>query len=307
MKNLAFFLPLISLAFFSCENKPAAEIDTPTKGKVPISIDENIRPLTDELIDAFESSYPDAFLLQRYGSEKNVVQELYDDSSQLAVMTRTLRKDEIEWFAKKTYSVEHIKIASDAIVLLVNRDNPDSIFTVDQIRRIMLGLDSSWTQLNASSKLGPINLVFDHASSSNLRYLTDTLIGKSPLGKNCFALASNDSVINYVNTHPNSIGIVGLNWLGDRDSDEDMARRSKVSMALVGKDSSSAVHPHQTAIVTGSYPFVRGVWIIKIGKRRGLGTGFATFAYQERGQLIVQRAGLAPASPAERRVHLNIK
>lgn len=307
MKKILLLVPVFCIGYFSCDNKPAVEIDTPTKGKVPISIDENIQPLTDELIDAFESSYPDAFLLQHYGSEKQVVQELYDDSSQLAVMTRTLRKDEIDYFAKKQYSVEHIKIASDAIVLLVNRENPDSIFTVDQIRRIMLGDDSVWTQLNGNSKLGAINLVFDNANSSNLRYLTDTLIGKSPLGKNCFALSTNDSVINYVNSHPNSIGIVGLNWLGDRDSDEDMARRSKVSMAMIGKDSASATHPHQTALVTGSYPFVRGVWIVKIGKRRGLGTGFATFAYQERGQLIVQRAGLAPASPAERRVHINIK
>lgn len=300
-------LSAVLVLLFSCDDTPPREIDTPTSGKVKISIDENIQPLADELIDAFESSYPDAFLFQSYGSEKKVTQELYDDSSELALMTRTLTKEEIDWFAKKTYSVEHIHIASDAVAVLVNRENPDSIFTVGQIRRIMLGQDTSWAQIDPASKLGTLFLVFDNGGSSNLRYLTDTLIGKSPLGKNCFAVSSNDSVVAYVNAHPNAIGIVGINWLGDKDSEEDMARRAKVSIALVGKDSASAVHPHQSALVTATYPFTRGVWIVKIGKRRGLGTGFATFAYQERGQLIVQRAGLAPASPAERRVHLNLK
>jgi phosphate transport system substrate-binding protein len=111
----------------------------------------------------------------------------------------------------------------------------------------------------------------------------------------------------YVNSNPNAIGVVGLNWLGDRDSEDDMLRRSKVTMAAVGKDSASAVRPNQSALVTKQYPFTRGIWIVKIGKRRGLGTGFATFALGDRGQLIVQRAGLAPAAPAERKVEITIQ
>jgi phosphate transport system substrate-binding protein len=304
-KNPALFLLLFLLPFLGCgESKPTEEIDTPIRGKVKISIDENIRPLVDELIDAFEYSYPDAFLYQRYGSEKTVLQELYDDTTKLAVMTRRLNDEEREYFKKKTYSTEEIKIGSDAVVFLVNRENPDSIFTVDQIRRMLLGQDSLWAQINPNSKLGRIHLVFDNPASSNLRYLTDTLLGGQKTGTNCFALQSCDSVIAYVNRNPGAIGIVGLNWLGDRDNEEARNRLSKISLALIGKDSASATHPHQSALTTGAYPFVRGLWIIKIGKRAGLGTGFATFSFGDRGQLIVQRAGLVPAAPAERRIQL---
>jgi len=296
------------LFFASCGPKtPEQEIDTPTKGKIRLSIDENIRPLVDQLVDAFEYSYPDAFLIQSYNPETKVMDELFSDSSELAVMTRPLTNDEMKYFQAKKFGIEHIKIASDAVVILVNKNNPDSSFTVEQIRKIISGEDTVWSQIRPGSTLGRIDVVFDNGSSSNLRYLSDTLLnGKAP-GKNCFAVNSNDSVVSFVNSRPNTIGIIGLNWIGDKFSSDDMANRQKVVLSKIGKDSASCVHPDQSAIVTGSYPFSRGVWIVKIGKRAGLGTGFATFAYGDRGQLIVQRAGLAPARQTERQVEINNK
>jgi len=307
INNLFFASTFFLLAFSSCNENSSStkEIDTPTSGKVRLSIDENIRPLADQLVDAFEYSYPDAFLVQSYNSEANVMQELFSDSSELAIMTRTLTKDEMKFFQAKKFGVEQIKIASDAVVVLVNKNNPDSSFTVEEIKKIISGEYTLWSQLRANSKLGKIEVVFDNGTSSNLRYLSDTLLnGKMP-GKNCFAVKSNDSVVAYVNQKPNAIGIVGLNWIGDRYSADDMARKEKVVLSRIGKDSSFYAHPDQSAIVTGNYPFSRGIWIVKIGMRSGLGTGFATFSLGDRGQLIVQRDGLAPAKAAERKIEIN--
>ncbi|CAN5313703.1 phosphate ABC transporter substrate-binding protein [soil metagenome] len=307
MKNKYLVVPVfISICFFfrCSDNKPHEELDTPIKGKVHLSIDENIRSVTDELIDAFESSYPDAFLIQSYNSEADVMQELVNDSSRLAVMTRPLKADEVKWFESKTFLLEQIKIGSDAVVLLVNKNNPDSLFTTDQIRDIISGKDSLWSQLRPGSTLGKINLVFDHPTSANLRYLTDTLMpGKKP-GNTCFALYSNDSVVKYVHENPNSIGVVGLNWIGEKNITEDIDRKNSVILARIGIDTTNYWYPSQSALATGKYPFTRGIWIVKIGKRAGLGTGFASFALGERGQLIVQHAGLAPAKPAERKIQI---
>lgn len=304
--NSILFPLLFSAVFFSaCSNsRTEKDLDTPISGRVSLSIDENIRSLSDELIDAFESSYPEAFLMQSYNSEENVMQELYNDSSRLAIMMRPLKAEEVKWFEAKTFMLEQIKIGSDAVVLLVSRDNPDSLFTVAQIRDIISGKDSLWSQIREGSTLGRINIVFDHPGSSNLHYLTDTLMpGQNP-GKNCFALNTNDSVIAYVNRNPNAIGVVGLNWLGDKHLPDDVARKKQITMARIGSDTLNYYYPSQSALVAGNYPFTRGIWIVKIGKRAGLGTGFATFALGERGQLIVQHSGLAPAKPAQRKIQM---
>ncbi len=304
--NKLFFPSIISITFlFACSNsRTFSDLDTPISGKVRLSIDENIRALSDELIDAFESSYPEAFLLQSYNSEANVLQELYNDSSRLAIMMRPLKPEEVKWFQAKTFILEQIKIGSDAVVLLVNRDNPDSLFTVEQIRDIISGKDSLWSQIREGSTLGRINVVFDNPGSSNLHYLTDTLMPGKSIGKNCFAVNSNDSVIAYVNRNPNAIGVVGLNWLGNKYQPEDVARKNQITLARIGLDTSNYYYPSQSAIVAGKYAFTRGIWIVKIGKRAGLGTGFATFALSERGQLIIQHAGLAPEKPAQRKIQI---
>ncbi len=306
MKNSIYFL--LPLFLFACEDPIAHpdDLDTPTRGKIKISIDENIQPLADQLIDAFESTYQDAFLVQSYKQEPDVVQELYNDTSRLAIMTRQLKKDEIAFFKSKQFGLEQVKIGSDAVVLIVNRANADSIFSVDDVKQMLLGNDSNWTAINKDSKLGALNVVFDHGTSCNLRYLSDTLLGGKAPGKNCFSMNSSDSVIAYVKNNPNAVGIVGLNWLGNRYSDDDVMRKGQISVALIGKDREHAVHPTQSDLVTGVYPFGRGIYIVKIGMRAGLGTGFATFCYGERGQLIVQHSGLAPSNPAERKVTIDV-
>jgi phosphate transport system substrate-binding protein len=299
------FPAFIAFVLGACSNaRTEKDLDTPISGKVRLSVDENIRSLSDELIDAFESSYPEAFLVQSYNSEANVLQELFNDSSRLAIMMRPLKAEEVKWFEAKTFLLEQIKIGSDAVVLLVNKNNPDSLFTIAQIRDIISGKDSLWSQIREGSTLGRINVVFDNPASSNLHYLTDTLVPGQKLGKNCFAVNTNDSVVAYVNHNPNAIGVVGLNWLGDKDLPEDVNRQKQITMARIGADTANYYFPSQSALVAGNYPFTRGIWIVKIGKRAGLGTGFATFALGERGQLIVQRAGLAPAKPAERKIQL---
>lgn len=291
--------------FAACGNSGEKELDTPTRGQITMSVDENVQSITEQLVDVFESSYPDAFLMTSYKNEKGVVADLYNDSCRLAIMTRKLNAEELSYFeGQLKFGVEQIKIGSDAIVFVVNKTNPDSAFTKETIRKMLIGQDSSWTQISPESQLGRIDVVFDNGASSNLRFLTDSLMNGQKPGANVFAVANADSVIAYVNRTPGAVGVIGLNAIGGKNSETAMDRRKKIVVCAVGSDSASAWKPSQSTIVTRQYPLVREFWIIKIGKRSGLGTGFASFALGERGQLIIQHAGLAPAAPAERKIEL---
>ncbi len=305
MKTISIFLLVFSAALFSCNNQPAQELDSPTKGKISFSVDQNVQDLTEQLIETFESSYPDAFLMASFKSERDVINDLYQDSSRLAILTRRLSAEERNYFEKdQKFGIEEIKIASDAIVFIVNKSNADTSFSKATLRKILLGQDSLWSQITPGSERGRIDVVFDNGASSNLRYLTDTLLNGEKPGKNVFAAANADSVFAYVSRNPGALGVIALNTIGDRDSEVANNRRNLVTVCAAGADTLAAYKPSQAAVVTGKYPFVRDIYIVKIGKRAGLGTGFASFALGERGQLIVQRAGLAPAAPAERKIQL---
>lgn len=291
-------------ALSGCGSGSEEKLDTPTSGKITFSIDENVQSLGKQLVEMFETSYPDAFLITSYKSENDVVKDLYDDSSRLALMTRRLSADETAYFESLKFGIEHIKIGSDAVVFIVNKDNIDTSFTTETIRKMLTGEDSLWTQVDSASKLTRIDVIFDNGASSSFRFLTDSLMNGAKPGKNVYAADNVDSVIANVARNPGAIGIVPLNAIGDKDSRMDQDRKKGIKVCAVGFDSQAAYKPSQSAVVTRKYPFVRDIWIVKIGKRAGLGTGFASFALGERGQLIVQKAGLAPAAPAERKIEL---
>lgn len=295
---------LFACLLSSCGATAPDDIDTPTKGKINFSVDENVADLASQLVDVFETSYPDAFLMTSYKSESDVIRDLYGDSSRLAIMTRRLNAEEIAYFEQQKFGLEHIRIGSDAIVFVVNKENPDTAFTKETLRKMLVGQDTLWTQVNPESKLTNIDVVFDNGASSNLRYLTDSLMNGEKPGKNVFAADNADSVIAYVARNPSAVGVIALNSIGDKDSEAAQNRKNQVTVCAAGMDSLAAYKPSQSAVVARKYPFVRDIWIVKIGKRAGLGTGFASFALGDRGQLIVQRAGLAPAAPAERTIQL---
>lgn len=297
----------VLLLFAACDTTPRSQrLDTPTSGRITMAVDEVMQPLAEQLVDAFEARYPDAFLVTHFVSEKEAAQELINDSARVAILTRKLTAEEENYFAAQKYGIEQVMLASDAVVFIVNRANGDSVFTCEQLKRMLLGQDTLWSQLQPENKLGRILVVFDNGGSSNIRYLSDTLLGKKPLSASCFAVNSNQAVVDYVNANPGAIGVVGLNWIGDKDNQGDQERQKMICVAAVGDSLNSASLPHQSALALGNYPFRRQVWFVKIGKRPGLGTGFASFAYSETGQLIVQKAGLLPARPAERRIEMKI-
>ena len=47
------------------------------------------------------------------------------------------------------------------------------------------------------------------------------------------ALQSNEEVINYVKTHPGTMGIIGLNWISDQDDPTSMAFMDGLKVASI--------------------------------------------------------------------------
>jgi phosphate transport system substrate-binding protein len=62
--------------------------------------------------------------------------------------------------------------------------------------------------------------------------------------------------------------------------------------------------PHPAYIAQGDYPFTREVFCINRQTYNGLAYGFSAFIAGEKGQLIILRCGLVPASQPVRLVEI---
>lgn len=297
---------LAGMVYACSDNGPKAPTDTPTSGEVNIVVDESFQKLFDTQIYTFESIYPNAKIHAKYLPEGDALQRLINDSCKVVVMCRDLTADERKAFEAKNLFPVSTKIAEDAIAILVNPANTDTLLTVEKIKSILSGTDTSWTQLNKESELGKIDVVFDNSGSANARYMQDTLLKGKTFSKNVFAVKSNPEVIEYVSKNKNAIGILSVNWISDMDDSLTTNTLKKVKVAAISKDENSkAYKPFQAYIKTKDYPFTRNVYMINRQTRAGLGMGFVSFVAGDKGQLMILKAGLIPAIAPVRLVQIN--
>ena len=230
MKRQFWLVGIVLLAVLSaCRSKSDGPTDTYSSGVISIAADESFEPIIQEEIDVFESLYPLAGIVPRYTTEVEAINLLLKDSVRLAIATRTLTEEEMNSFHSRKFFPREIKLATDGLALIVNRDNPDSLLTVRDFSRILTCEAKDWKDINPNSRLKSIQVVFDNKNSSTVRYTMDSICGGKPLATdNVSALKTNQQVIDFVAKNPAAIGVIGVNWLGNRSDTTNLSFKEEI-------------------------------------------------------------------------------
>ncbi len=289
---------MLVLIVASCRNPMGVQPldETPTRGKISISVDESFQLLYDTQLYTFESLYVNAKIKAFYKPEADVLADFMNDSVRTIVLTRDLTKAEKDYLFTQKFVARTTKVAYDALALIVNKGNPDTIILDSQFADIFRGKISSWKQINPKSPDKPINVVFDNNKSGNVRYFREKfgLTGNFP--SNCFAVNNNEEVIKYVQNNPSALGIVSVNWISDTQDSVSEKFLEAVRVVGVGTNTDNYSKPYQGYIAERSYPFCRDVYMISRETFSGLGTGFVSFVAGDQGQRIILKSGLVPAT-----------
>ena len=309
MRTIQLLFFTILLFFVSCKEKKAPRFtDTYTSGVISIAVDENFRPIIQEELDVFESIYPKSGIVPVFTDEVDAINQLVKDSVRFAIATRTLSANEKKSLNSRKLFPREVKLAIDGIALIINRQNRDTIISVDDLKRIFTGEVKSWKEIYPGSNLGKFKVVFDNPNSSSIRYAIDSICKGSPLSTELNAQKTNLEVINYVSHTPNAIGIIGVNWLGDRKDTTNLSFKNDVRVMSVSADHPASRYnsykPYQAYLYYGQYPLSRSVYIILNDPRSALPSGLASFMTSDRGQRIILKSGLVPATQPIRVVNI---
>lgn len=309
-KAVKILLGISLAALAACGHDPKERQDTSTTGTISISVDETLQPIIESQVSAFEGIYRYASINAHYKAEGKVFDDLINDSTRIAIVSRKLNDNERAIFEQKKLTPRYTRIAIDAVALIVNNKNQDTLLTLNELRDILTGKVSSWNQINPGSKLKNIALVFDNNNSSTARYVRDTLMAGQPLPPTASATNSHAALIDYVAKNENAIGVLGVNWISDRDDTTSINFLKHVKVVGLSAEANpvntdSYFQPYQAYIAQGEYPLIRYWYIISTEGRTGLGTGFASYVASDRGQRIILKSGLVPATMPVRVVGFN--
>lgn len=304
MKRISYVLVGLALSaclFVSCgeQKRKDGRTDTNSSGAISFASDESFSPIVDELKSVFEMSCPNAKVTPIYTSEVDGVNMLLKNKVMLTITARKFTQKEYDYLKGTDQLPEAVPLAYDGMALICNNKNLDSCITVNDVKRILSGKVTKWSDVNKGSKLGDIWVCFDNKKSSAVSFCVDSILGGKTIDNpNIFAAKNSKDVIEYVARTPNAIGIIGSNWLNDkRDSTNTTWDKSITVMSVSKLDKATPMNswkPYQAWLLNGRYPFVRTIYALLNDPKRGLPWGFAHFIESPRGQLIIIKSGLLP-------------
>lgn len=291
-----FFFLAVGL-FVSCKQSDLKNNkETILKGEVTILVDETIKPLIEDQIAVFESTYNAKIILEAK-SEQELVKAFLKDTSRIVVLSRELNADEIKFFKQLNIKPKTTKIATDAIALISNKKDSDTLIAMKDVVAFLKG--GTQTKIKG--------LVFDNPNSSTVRYMTALAGVKEMPQKGVYSFKTNEDVVKFVAENDGMIGVVGVNWLLQPTVNiKDYLTNINV-LSVEGLNKNSYFAPTQNNLAEGTYPLARDLFIINCQGYSGLGMGFASFLAGEIGQRIVLKSGMLPTTMPGRKILIRNK
>ena len=318
----AFIVAASAMMMLSCDrHKPT---DSSTSGITTLICDATIKNVISQEVDVFEFTYPKASIMTWYTDEHSAIDSLVTMKSILIITARQLTDKQKEYLKSQNRNVRTQQIAVDAIAIIVNPANNIDELSIGELREIMTGKAERWDDV-FPSKLGKIQVVFDHAGSSTVKYVTDSLLRGEKFTSEVYACENSEEVFREVEKRKNAIGVIGVSWItADLENADTDNRTMQQKVADLQKNDTSAIDftsrikvlkirrdncptaykPYQLYIYEGNYPLYRSIYVTTTAPNGSLAHGFYSFLTGFIGQKIILGTGVMPAVVHPRMVSL---
>lgn len=180
---------------------------------------------------------------------------------------------------------QQVPVAWDALVVIVNKNNPVETLSLKQLRDIYLGKITNWQELGGLDS--EIDLYIRRGNLSGvgrtLRELVFANFNQKFTGAK-YVEKSSGPVEKGVVKNRNGIGVTGVS----------SARRRDVKILKL-----EGIEPSYANIKSGSYLLYRPLYLVReASKKNQLANQFIKFALSRRGKDIIRNAGTVPYSDA---------
>ena len=318
----AFIVAASAMMMLSCDrHKPT---DSSTSGITTLICAATIKNVISQEVDVFDFTYTKASIMAWYTDEHSAVYSRVNMKSSLIITARQLTDKQKEYLKSQNRNVRTQQIAVDAIAIIVNPANNIDELSIGELREIMTGKAERWDDV-FPSKLGKIQVVFDHAGSSTVKYVTDSLLRGEKFTSEVYACENSEEVFREVEKRKNAIGVIGVSWItADLENADTDNRTMQQKVADLQKNDTSAIDftsrikvlkirrdncptaykPYQLYIYEGNYPLYRSIYVTTTAPNGSLAHGFYSFLTGFIGQKIILGTGVMPAVVHPRMVSL---
>jgi len=117
--GLSLVVGLLLLAGCNQNRSNGPDDDTPTSGRVRVSVDETFAPILKSQVDTFQKLYTSAHIEAAYKAEDYVTEDLMSDKARTVVLARQLTEAERAKLESQRLIPHTTKIATDGLAIVL--------------------------------------------------------------------------------------------------------------------------------------------------------------------------------------------
>jgi phosphate transport system substrate-binding protein len=279
--------------------------ESATTGRLTVCASDGYLDLVRTEADKFMELYQNASVHAFSASTREAIVALLNDSVPFIVTDRVLNEEERSVAESADLSLQELKIAVDALVILVNKENSLTSISMEDLTRIVTGEWTDWSQLPASQLTGPIQFVSTGPNSGAFELIERDLLPEEKDLTPQAVVATQEAVREYVAGRAGAIGLISVASYRTPSSHPDSTAVHLLS--VIAPDSTGQMveyGPHQAYIYLGTYPLHYPVFSIFNYGRSELAAGFSGFIASAPGQKLILNSGLVPATMPVRLVEI---
>ena len=260
----------------------------PAKNSVQIKGSDTMVNLGQAWAERYMQEYPGDFVAVTGGGSGTGLSSLISGTCDIAMSSRNIKEKEITLAKQRGINPFEIKVAMDALAVVVNPKNPVSRLTIDHLARIFTGKITNWREVGGQD--AKIVILSREVNSGTHVYFKEHVLRKGdPNSKEEFApsallLPSSQAIADEVADNLSAIGYYGMGYIS-----------SKQKPIMIAKDEKSEYEaPTVENVVNGRYPISRPLFLYTNGQPQGLVKKLVDFCLSKEGQDIVLKTDFVP-------------
>jgi phosphate transport system substrate-binding protein len=271
----------------SIQRNPIIPTDT-----LYLAADSAQAKMLNTLIFVYEGLNQSKKVIPIYSKEKSLYRFLKNNEADVILRSYPLNEVEQNEITKRQLNAKQHLVWHDALAVIINKNSTQNTITEQEFKDAVVGKHSS------------MKVLLDKANSSSYDILCGTYFSEADDIK-AFAAGTEENIIKQVAKKTDYIGIVSSGrFTGYFNAKDSLLKQVKV-LGIVPYGKINAEYPFQDQLYNNVYPLARTVHTIDVGALDGLGSSFVAFILSERGQRIILKSGLLPATIPPRTVELN--
>jgi phosphate transport system substrate-binding protein len=246
------------------------------KDSIVVNGSTTVLPIGQATAEAYMKKNPNVNISISGGGSGNGIKALIDKTTQIAMSSREMKKEEIELAKSKAVTpVEH-KVAIDALTPIVHLSNPVANLTIEQLSLIYQGKIRNWKEVGGKDL--QIVVISRDTSSGTYESWQEKILHKEKVTPRAQLQASSGAVEQAVSKNRFAIGYVGIGYV------------SKNVKALTV----NGIIANDKNALNGTFPIARPLYYYTDGQPKGAVAEYIKFVIGPEGQKIVKKEGFVP-------------